>query len=93
MKSYESQLVGRAIQKTNWKGIGQFDYSQEVPWTASEKVFPVSVSTQDGAMTLKGTFYSGITGDIVHRQPGTFTEYIARLGEWEQELINKVEIL
>eukprot|EP00957_Ditylum_brightwellii_P102852 7837384-Ditylum_brightwellii.AAC.1 len=31
--------------------------------------------------------------DIIHRQPGTFTEYIAGLREWDQEIINKVEIL
>eukprot|EP00957_Ditylum_brightwellii_P109229 8332023-Ditylum_brightwellii.AAC.1 len=68
----------------------KFDHGQEVAWTSSEKVSPVSVLTQDRAVTWKGTYCSGITGDIIHRQPGTFTEYIARLGEWEGELINKM---
>eukprot|EP00957_Ditylum_brightwellii_P060213 4573325-Ditylum_brightwellii.AAC.1 len=44
-------------------------------------------------MTWKGTYCSGITGEIVHQQPGTFTEYITGLGEWEQGLINEMEIL
>eukprot|EP00957_Ditylum_brightwellii_P003742 284347-Ditylum_brightwellii.AAC.1 len=44
-------------------------------------------------MTWKGTYCSGITGNIVHRQPGTFTDHSTGLDEWEQELINKVEIL
>eukprot|EP00957_Ditylum_brightwellii_P071116 5405476-Ditylum_brightwellii.AAC.1 len=71
----------------------KFDHGQEVAWTPSEKVFSVSVSTQDRAMIWKGTYCSGITGDIAHRQPGTSTEYIAGLSTWEQELINEVEIL
>eukprot|EP00957_Ditylum_brightwellii_P090454 6888848-Ditylum_brightwellii.AAC.1 len=85
---------GRVIQyRRNLLDPDKFGHSQEVAWILSEKVSPVSVSTQDGAMTWKGIYCSGITGNIVHRQPGTFTEYIAGLGEWEQELINEVKIL
>eukprot|EP00957_Ditylum_brightwellii_P161109 12266644-Ditylum_brightwellii.AAC.1 len=85
--------MGKALAKRNRLGPCKFDHGQEVALTPSEKVSPVSVSTQGGAMTWKGTYCSGITGDIVHRQPGTFTEYITGLGEWEQELINEMEIL
>eukprot|EP00957_Ditylum_brightwellii_P069060 5242227-Ditylum_brightwellii.AAC.1 len=75
---------GGVIQyKRNLLNPCKFNHGQEVAWTPSKKVPPVRVSTQDIAMTWKGAYCSGITGDIVHRQPGTFTEYIAGLGEWE----------
>eukprot|EP00957_Ditylum_brightwellii_P108625 8285240-Ditylum_brightwellii.AAC.1 len=44
-------------------------------------------------MTWKGIYCSGITRDVVYRQPGMFTEYITGLGKRECELINEVEIL
>eukprot|EP00957_Ditylum_brightwellii_P198846 15156679-Ditylum_brightwellii.AAC.1 len=40
----------------------KFDHGQEVAWTPSEKVSPMSVSTQDGDMTWKGTYCSGMGG-------------------------------
>eukprot|EP00957_Ditylum_brightwellii_P126836 9668605-Ditylum_brightwellii.AAC.1 len=75
-------MGGGVIQyRRNLLDPSKFDHGQEVAWTPSEKVSRVSVSTQNGAVTWKGTYYSGITGSIIHRQPGTFTEYIAELGE------------
>eukprot|EP00957_Ditylum_brightwellii_P074081 5629271-Ditylum_brightwellii.AAC.1 len=33
-----------------------FDHRQEVSWTPSEEASPVSIFTQDGAMTWQGTY-------------------------------------
>eukprot|EP00957_Ditylum_brightwellii_P173548 13213476-Ditylum_brightwellii.AAC.1 len=70
-----------------------FDNSQHIQWTLTDKTAPVKGSTTDGTITWQGTYYYGITGDIIHRQPDTMEAYTVMLEKWEQEIIDNVEIL
>eukprot|EP00957_Ditylum_brightwellii_P211038 15365696-Ditylum_brightwellii.AAC.1 len=60
-------------------------------WTPIGKTSPGKVMTTEGTLTWQGTYYYGITDEIIHRKPATMYEYTSALEKSEQEIIDNVE--